>query len=41
MLRARARQWLGLPVTAGIAATKTLCKLATHHAKPPAPACTT
>ena len=31
--RARVRQWLGLPVGVGIAATKTLAKLANHVAK--------
>lgn len=33
LLRARARQWLGLPVSMGIAATKTLAKLAARQAK--------
>jgi DNA polymerase V len=32
-IRTRVRQWLGLPVCVGIAATKTLAKLANHCAK--------
>jgi DNA polymerase V len=32
-MRQRVRQWLGLPVCVGIAATKTLAKLANHCAK--------
>jgi len=32
-MRRRVRQWLGLPVCVGIAATKTLAKLANHCAK--------
>lgn len=32
-VRDRAARWLGLPVTVGIGATKTLAKIATNHAK--------
>src|SRR6201996_5216377 len=32
-LRARVRQWTGLPVSVGIAPTKTLAKVANHRAK--------
>jgi DNA polymerase V len=37
-LRARVQQWTGIPVSVGIAATKTLAKVANHRAKKD-PAC--
>jgi DNA polymerase V len=37
-LRARVMQWTGIPVSVGIAATKTLAKVANHRAKKD-PAC--
>jgi DNA polymerase V len=37
-MRARVMQWTGIPVSVGIASTKTLCKVANHRAKKD-PAC--